>query len=214
MIAYLSGEIIAKQDGSVILLVNGVGYEVWLSGHSFESIPEIGQNINLFCQMEANERGVKLYGFLTASELEFFKIVRSIQGVGPKAALEISGIGPLKKIQSEIEKGNLCFLDGIAGIGAKKAAKVILELSGQIKTAQKAGKKGQDIFANDEAFLGLANLGFAKDKIKEALAGLPKEMPATEKIKRALKILSNWKWLRKLLKKLRHDLWSDSTIFW
>ena len=168
MISYLSGKIIARQDGFVIVLVNGVGYEVWLSGHSFESIPEIGQNINLFCQLEANERGVKLYGFLTASEMEFFKVVRGIQGVGPKAALEISGIGPLEKIQAEIEKGNLKFLDGIAGIGAKKAAKVILELSGQIKTAQKAGKKGQDVFANDEAFLGLANLGFAKDQIKKA----------------------------------------------
>jgi len=192
MIAYLSGKIIAKQDGSVVLLVNGVGYEVWLSGHSLESIPEIGQNINLFCQLEANERGVKLYGFLTASEMEFFKVVRGIQGVGPKAALEISGIGSLEKIQGEIEKGNLKFLDGIAGIGAKKAAKVILELSGQIKTAQKAGKKGQDVFSNDEAFLGLANLGFAKDQIKKVLTELPQEIQAPqEKIKRALKILSN-----------------------
>jgi len=206
MIAYLSGKIIAKQDGSVILLVNGVGYEVWLSGHSFESIPlkessvnslptgqaEIGQNINLFCQMEANERGVKLYGFLTAAEMEFFKIVRSIQGVGPKAALEISGVGSLEKIQGEIERGNLKFLDGIAGIGAKKAAKVILELSGQIKTAQKAGKKGQDIFANDEAFLALSQLGFVKEQIKKVLTELPKEIQNNkEKIKRELKILSN-----------------------
>lgn len=192
MIAYLSGKIITKQDGLVVLLVNGVGYEVWLSGHSIESIPEINQNINLFCQMEANERGVKLYGFLTASEMEFFKIVRSIQGVGPKAALEISGIGPLEKIQAEIEKGNLKLLDGIAGIGAKKAAKVILELSGQIKTAQKAGKKGQDIFANDEAFLALKQLGFAKDQIKKVLMDLPQEVQSPqEKIKRALKILSN-----------------------
>lgn len=192
MISYLSGKIIAKQDGFVILLVNGVGYEVWLSGHSFESIPEIGQDINLFCQMEANERGVKLYGFLTASELEFFKIVRNIQGVGPKAALEISGIGPLEKIQGEIEKGNLKFLDGIPGIGAKKAAKVILELSGQIKTAQKAGQKSQDYFANDEAFLALSQLGFAKEQIKKVLTELPQEIQSPqEKIKKALKILSN-----------------------
>lgn len=189
MISYLSGKIIAKQDGSIVVLVNGVGYEVWLSGATMENIAQVGADINLFCQMEANERGVKLYGFLTAPELEFFKIVRGIQGVGPKAALEISGIGPLEKIQAEIEKGNLKFLDGVPGIGAKKAAKVILELSGQIKAAQKAGKKGQDIFANDEAFLGLVNLGFAKEKIKEALAGLPKDMPATQKIKQALRFL-------------------------
>lgn len=181
-----------KQDGFIIVLVNGVGYEVWLSGHSSESIPEIGQNINLFCHMEANERGVKLYGFLSFEELEFFKIVRGIQGVGPKAALEISGIGPLEKIQAEIERGNLKFLDGIAGIGAKKAAKVILELSGQIKTAQKAGQKNKDNFAQDEAFLALSQLGFAKEQIKKALTELPPEIKnPQEKIKQALKILSN-----------------------
>jgi len=189
MIAYLSGKIIAKQDGFVILLVNGVGYEVWLSGHSLENMAEIGQEINLFCHMEANERGVKLYGFLTASEMEFFKIVRNIQGVGPKAALEISGIGPLDKIQGEIEKGNLKFLDGIPNIGAKKAAKIILELSGQIKTNAISKKKGKEEAESDEAFLGLVNLGFSKERVKEALAGLSKEMSATEKITQALKIL-------------------------
>lgn len=139
--------------------------------------------------MEANERGVKLFGFLSFAELEFFKIVRNIQGVGPKAALEISGVGPLDKIQGEIKKGNLKFLDGIPNIGAKKAAKVILELSGQIKTNALSKKKGKGDSENDEAFSGLVNLGFSKDTIKEALAGLPKEMPAAEKITQALKIL-------------------------
>ncbi|MDD5750262.1 MAG: Holliday junction branch migration protein RuvA [Candidatus Pacebacteria bacterium] len=189
MIAYLSGKIISKQDGFIIVLVNGVGYEVWLSAASFESIPEIKGDINLFCQMEANDRGVKLYGFLTASELEFFKIVRNIQGVGPKAALEISGVGPLEKIQAEIEKGNLKFLDGIPNIGAKKAAKVILELSGRIKTNASSRKKAKDSPEDDEAFAALANLGFSKEKIRDVLTGLPKDMPATEKITQALKIL-------------------------
>lgn len=178
-----------KQDGSVIVLVNGVGYEVWLSGATMENIAQVGADIKLFCHMEANERGVKLYGFLTASEMEFFKIVRNIQGVGPKAALEISGIGPLEKIQAEIEKGNLKFLDGIPNIGAKKAAKIILELSGQIKAAQRVGQKSKDSFEQDEAFLALLNLGFPKERIKEALADLPKEMPAAEKITRALRAL-------------------------
>lgn len=139
--------------------------------------------------MEANERGVKLFGFLSFKELEFFKIVRNVQGVGPKAALEISGVGPLDKIQGEIEKGNLKFLDGIPNIGAKKAAKVILELSGQIKIATGAKKKKKEDSENDEAFSGLLNLGFSKDKIKEALAGLSKEMPSAEKITQALKTL-------------------------
>jgi len=189
MISYLSGKIVIKKDSFIIIEVQGVGYEVWFSVSAMENIAQVGGEIKLFCHLDVQERGLKLYGFLNFEELEFFKIVRNIQGVGPKAALEISGIGPLEKIQAEIKKGNLKFLDGITGIGPKKAAKIILELSGQIKTNLGGKKKEKDTMEAEEAFLALANLGFPKEKIREALAGLVKEMPIQEKISQALKIL-------------------------
>jgi len=189
MISYLSGKIVIKKDSFIIIEVQGVGYEVWLSASAMENIAQVGGEIKLFCHLDVQERGLKLYGFLNFEELEFFKIVRNIQGVGPKAALEISGIGPLEKIQAEIKKGNLKFLDGITGIGPKKAAKIILELSGQIKTNLGGKKKEKDTMEAEEAFLALANLGFPKEKIREALAGLVKEMPIQEKISQALKLL-------------------------
>ncbi len=189
MISYLSGKIVIKKDSFIIIEVQGVGYEVWFSVSAMENIAQVGGEIKLFCHLDVQERGLKLYGFLNFEELEFFKIVRNIQGVGPKAALEISGIGPLEKIQAEIKKGNLKFLDGITGIGPKKAAKIILELSGQIKTNLGGKKKEKDTMEAEEAFLALANLGFPKEKIREALAGLVKEMPVQEKISQALKIL-------------------------
>ena len=192
MISYLSGKIVIKKDSFIIIEVQGVGYEVWLSASAMENIAQVGGEIKLFCHLDVQERGLKLYGFLNFEELEFFKIVRNIQGVGPKAALEISGIGPLEKIQAEIKKGNLKFLDGITGIGPKKAAKIILELSGQIKTNLGGKKKEKDTMEAEEAFLALANLGFPKEKIREALAGLVKEMPIQEKISQALKILGKW----------------------
>ena len=191
MISYLSGEIIFKKDNFVILEVNGVGYEVFLSGKSMDNIPQTGQSLKLFCYLDVGERSLKLFGFLTFDELELFKIIRNIQGVGPKAALEISAVGSLEKIQQELKKGNNKFLDNIPGIGEKKAGKIILELSGQLKAATESSKKEKDILDGDEAAVALLNLGFSKDKVRQALAGLAPEISDTqEKIRQALRLLS------------------------
>jgi len=174
MIAYLSGKIILKKENFIILDVNGIGYEVFLS--SVAKIPEKGSELNLFCHLDLTERAVKLYGFSTFEELEAFKIVRSISGVGPKAALEISALGSLEQIKDKIEKGNL----KIPGIGKKKAQKISLELSGRIKHAPEV--KG-------EAFDALMALGFPKEKVKKALSEIEQGISEQEKIKQALKIL-------------------------
>lgn len=190
MISYLSGKIIAQKENWLIVEVNGIGYEVFVSQKTGEVLPEIGQTATVFCSLEANERGVKLYGFLTFEELELFKVIRNIQGIGPKAALEISSVGSIDKIKNEIEKGEAKFLDGIPNIGAKKAAKIILELSGKIKTSGSSTKKERDFFEKDETFLALLNLGFSKDQAKNALLQLSAEVKdPQEKIKQALKIL-------------------------
>ena len=191
MISYLSGTIIVKKDNFVILEVNGVGYEVFLSEKAMLKIPEKGELFELFCYLDVGERSLRLFGFLSFEELEVFKTIRAIQGVGPRASLEISSIGSLGKLQQELEKDNAKFLSIIPGIGPKKASKIILELSGQLKAASaaKMAKKEKDPLENDEAFLALVSLGFAKDKIKDALAGLSKELGLQEKVKQALKIL-------------------------
>jgi len=175
MIAYLSGKIILKKDNSLILEVNGLGYEVFLSNHSISNIANKGDNLNLFCHLDVGERSLKLYGFLTHQELELFKIIRNISGVGPKAALEISSVGSLDKIKDRIDQGN--FLEGVSGIGKKKAQKIILELSGKINS-----------FKEDEALPALVELGFSKERAKKALSGV-KETETEKRIEKALKIL-------------------------
>lgn len=190
MIAYLSGKIVLKADNLVVLDVNGVGYEVFLSEQSMGKVPEAGSDFKCFCYLEANERLMRLYGFLTFEELELFKVIRNIQGAGPKAALEISSIGSLAKIKEMMEKGNIGFLNNIPGIGPKKAQKIILELSGQIKNIGAMSKKEKELLENDEVYLALIKLGFSKEKAKKAILDLPKEIKDTqEKIKKALQTL-------------------------
>lgn len=188
MISYLSGKIIAKKENFVILEVQGVGYEVFVSARSMEIMPEIRQELKLFCYLDVGERSLKLFGFLSYEELELFKIIRNIQGIGPRAALEISSFGSLEKIKKEIEKSDTKFLEGLSGIGKKKAAKIILELSGQFKAAEK--QKPKEPAVDDEALSALMALGFSKNQAKEALSQMSPEInDSQQKIKEALKIL-------------------------
>ncbi len=190
MISCLEGKIILKKEGFIILEVAGVGYEVFVSGRTLEKLPKENEAVKVFCYLDVGERSLKLFGFLSFEELELFKLVRNVSGVGPKAALEISSLDSPEKIKKEIEKGNEAIFEGVPGIGKKKAQKIILELAGKLKTKEPSPKKEKDSFEQDEAFLALFNLGFSKDQAKRALSQLPKEIKnPQERIKRALQIL-------------------------
>lgn len=186
MISYLNGKVLLKHDKFIILEVSGVGYKVFLSRQTLPKVPEIAENIKLFCFHNIKEDASDLYGFLTYDELDFFEILMDIHGVGPKAALEISSLGPLDKIKDKILKQDEKIFDGIPGIGAKKAMAIILELTGKIRLLDGEKHKG----ATDPAEDALTQLGFSKQQAREALSKIPsiiKDME--EKIKMALKIL-------------------------
>ncbi|MCL5010923.1 MAG: Holliday junction branch migration protein RuvA [Patescibacteria group bacterium] len=191
MIAYLSGNVIAKKDNFAIIETQGVGYEVYFSQKTVGELPAAGERAAVFCCLEASERGVKLYGFLSFDGLEVFKIIRNIQGVGPRAASEIASTCAIQEIERQIKDNKADFLRDVPGIGPKKAAKIILELSGQLEAAKLAGQKSKaEPAQTDEALLALMNLGFAKQQAKEALAQLPLDVQdAQKKIALALKVL-------------------------
>jgi len=201
MIAYLSGSIILKRDKFVIIEVNGVGYKVFLSRQTLSRLAETKDGINgsapgirlssaevlttrLFCFHNIKEDAADLYGFLTHEELDFFEILMDIHGVGPKAALEISVLGPLEKIKDKILKQDEKIFAGIPGIGLKKAQTIILELTGKIRLLDGQKSKGAEDLAED----ALTQLGFSRQQAKEALKNVPSSVKdMEERIKLALK---------------------------
>jgi len=198
MISYLSGKIILKKDKFVIIEVGNIGYKVFLSrqtlsrldrGSSASSglkLPENAENIKLFCFHNIKEDASDLYGFLSYEELDFFEVLMEIHGVGPKAALEISVLGPLERIKDRILAQDGKIFEGIPGIGAKKAMTIILELTGKIKLLSGQKSKG----AADPAEDALVQLGFSRQQAKEALSQVdPKVKDIEERIKAALKSL-------------------------
>ncbi len=186
MISYLQGKIILKQDKFIILEVNNIGYKVYLSKQSLFKLPEIGQNLKVFCFHNIKEDASDLYGFFTYDELDFFELLNDIRGVGPKAALEISSLGSLDKIKQKILAQDETVFAGIPGIGSKKAMTIILELTGKINMLNRPSGKS----STDEAENALVQLGFSKQQAKEALCQVPSNIKNTEeRIKLALKNL-------------------------
>lgn len=186
MISYLSGKIILKKEKFIVLEVNKIGYKVFLSKKTFSIIPEIEKEVKLFCFLNVRENSLDLYGFLSPEELEFFETLETIRGVGPKAALEISCLGPLEKIRERILAHDEKLFEGIPGIGRKKAMTIILELSGKIKDISQKGKNKE----TDEAEEALVSLGFSRQQVREILKKIPEDIKETEeRIKKALSIL-------------------------
>lgn len=185
MISYLNGKIILKKEKFVVLDVGGVGYKVFLSRKAISKIPEIGELLKVFCFLDVKENSLNLYGFLDSKELEFFEILNDIHGIGPKAAIEISSIGPLESIKDRILASDERIFEGIPGIGKKRAMTIILELSGKIR-----GFSGKTVAPRDEAEEALINLGFLRQQAKEVLSKVPKDIKTVEeKVKEALKLL-------------------------
>jgi Holliday junction DNA helicase RuvA len=185
MISYLNGKVILKRDRFIILEVGGIGYKVFLSRQTLLMLPQISSEIKVFCFQNVKEDALDLYGFLTYEELEFFEILNDIHGVGPKAALEISVLGPIDKIKDKILAQDEKIFEGIPGIGAKRASSIILELTGKIMAKSASAKASAD-----EAENALTQLGFSKQQAREALTRVPSSVKKSEeRIKLALKSL-------------------------
>ena len=183
MIAYLEGEIILKKEKHIVLKTGNVGYKVFLSKKALSMLPQAADSIKLYCFTNVKENAIDIYGFLTQEELDFFEVLDSIRGVGPKAALEISSIGSLEKIKQRVLAKDEKVFEGIPGIGKKKAMTIMLELTGKIKEMPSSKD------SLDEAEDALVNLGFSRQKAKQVLENISKELKTEERIKRALNVL-------------------------
>jgi Holliday junction DNA helicase RuvA len=185
MISYLEGKIILKAEKYVILNVNSVGYKVFLSQKALNKIPQEGENHKFFCYLNVKEKGLELYGFPAIQELESFESLIDLPSIGPKAALEISSLGPIEKIKEALEREDEKVIKEIFNVGKKKAQIIILELSRKIKHPPK-----EKNISEDETFQALLKLGFSRQKIKEALSRVPKGIQDPgKKIKEALNFL-------------------------
>lgn len=191
MIYSLNGQLKEKRDNFFVVEIAGLGLRVKSSFNVVKNLPEIGREVNVFTYLHVREDVLELYGFLTEEERQFFEMLISISGIGPKSALGIMGVEKLEKIKAAITEGRSELLTKASGIGKKIAERVILELRG--KLAQIGSGKIVGLMETDQDIVeALANLGYTKSQAKEALGKVDtKIMKMEERIKAALNLLKS-----------------------
>lgn len=132
MISFLIGIIEEKKDNTVILNVNGVGYELITSVNTLSSLPLQGESIKIYTYMAVREDGIFLFGFSTQEERELFYKLITVSGVGPKMAITILSGLSLSDLTVAIIKEDSKLLSKIKGLGKKTAERICLELKDKL----------------------------------------------------------------------------------
>ena len=187
MISYIKGRVIAKGPDYIITEAGGIGYKVYVAENRLPSFP-VGQEAELYCHLHVKrEETLELYGMESPQALEVFETADNISGIGPKAALLIASLGSMEQLKAAIEKGDVAYFAKVHGVGQKKIQKIILELTGKLKSlGQRKAKSPED----KEAMDALLALGFSSSKAREALSHLPANLSSSEeKVRGALKAM-------------------------
>lgn len=191
MIAYLSGKLIyqsafVKKDNFVVLDCGGVGYRVFVADKILNGL-RLGDLLSLHIYTQVAETALDLYGFATREELDFFELLLTISGIGPRSASDILRKAKIDDLVRGVESGDFQLLAKVSGIGPKTAEKIVLGLKDKL-TGGYAGVATDWNKDFGDALEALVSLGYSASDARVALNQAP-SAEAGEKIKEALKIL-------------------------
>ncbi len=187
MIALLKGKIELKTDKFIILDVNGIGYKIFCTLSTLKTLKNDKKENKFFIHLYPRENLLDLYGFLTFEEMEFFEILISVSGIGPKAALSVMMLESVKILKQAIASGQKTLLTKVSGIGSKTAERIILELRNKFFAPIEDIKQ---LNSDSEAIDALISLGYPTNKAREALKQVSSKIKKVEnRIKEALKII-------------------------
>lgn len=193
MIGSIKGKIILKTEKFLLVETNGVGYKVNVIADTLAKTQK-EEDIFLFIHTHVREDIFDLYGFADRQELEFFEMLLSVSGIGPKSALVILSIASIETLKKAIGTGDTGYLTKISGIGRKTAEKIVIELRDKVGKEKEGGSLQVEL----DALEALKSLGYSQSQAREALKKIPlghsqmgevTEMDANTKIREALKIL-------------------------
>jgi Holliday junction DNA helicase RuvA len=201
MFYHLQGELCLADATQAVVDCGGVGYQVTISANTANALSDkLGQKVKLFTYLAVREDGVELFGFRTREELSCFKLLITVSGVGPKAALSILSVMTPDRFSFAVCTEDAKAISKANGVGSKTAARIILELrdklmketpsdvlAGKTTTAIPAGTVGKGTLG--EAQDALTVLGYTRAEAMSALAGLDPSLELEEMIKQALKKL-------------------------
>ncbi len=190
MIAHVIGTVAEKFNGSLIVDVNGVGYEVAVALGEFESA-SLDENIKLYTYHHIREQSQELFGFSSLAAKKLFELLITVQGVGPKAALAILSLGDGENVRNAIANSDSAFIQKATGVGKKTAERVVVDLSDKVGLPTHYGRKDAPVQAeldtSDEALEALMALGYTLADATKALEGVDVNLPTARRVTEALK---------------------------
>lgn len=199
MIYSLNGTLLLIENSFIVIECSGVGYKCMSSMYTQSKLNEkIGQTVMVYTLMNVRQDAVDLFGFAEKAELECFKLLTAVSGVGPKAALSILSSFPPAQISRFVSFGDAKSLTEASGIGIKTAQRIVLELkdkilkiSPQIENLPNQSFKFSVSSANiQEAKRALAVLGYSEQDILPCLSDEDKDLPVEKLIEKVLKCMS------------------------
>jgi Holliday junction DNA helicase RuvA len=170
MIASLCGELAAVAEGLIIVEVNGVGYQVYVSRLAQARLGRPGERVRLLVHTEVSQDSIRLFGFLEQHEKEVFETLITMSGLGPKTALQMLSGLEARELARAICRGDIARLCTLPGVGRKTAEKMVVHLKEKMEPfAQQAADGGNLI---QDLRSALENLGFRGSEAEKAVAAL------------------------------------------
>lgn len=182
MIRFLAGTVLDKEPRSLVLQTGGVGYLV-TTPETLTALP--GQDLSLWIHTHVREDTLALYGFGAKEDLAFFELLITVNGIGPKMAMEIMN-EPAAVIQNAILSGNLPALTKISGVGKKLAERLVLELKGKVVPGDVSTlnvKTAAVGLTDEDAVAALESLGYKRHHIQKVFGELNEELTTEELIR-------------------------------
>lgn len=198
MISYIRGKLAVIEENRIIVDVGGVGYGIFMPGQSIRYLPAVGNEVKIHTYLHVKEDMMQLFGFLTRDDMEVFKLIISVSGIGPKGGLSILSQLSADELRFAVFSGDAKAISAAPGIGKKTAEKLILELKDKLKL-EDVLEHGEDtslpvtvqtdMGIQSDAVQALTALGYGSTEALKAVkkVTITEEMQVEDVLKQALK---------------------------
>jgi len=164
MYAYFKGILVEKQLESVVVEVGNIGYNIKISSGTSALLPVVGEFVKLYTYTSVREDAMNLYGFLTKDDLDMFKLLINVNGIGPKGGQSILSVMSADELRFAIISGDAKMIAKAPGVGAKTAQRVLIDMKDKVSL--------EDTFHGDDASTTSGSMDLSGDAIKEAIEAL------------------------------------------
>ncbi len=193
MIRRLEGQLVDIYEDNLVISCGGVGYKVWATSGDLKTLKGASSSNSLpiivWTHHAIRETSHDLYGFVDKKDLEFFELLITVSGIGPKTALGLLTTTTAPTLRKGIISGDSAYLSKTSGIGKKTAEKIVFELSGKLPALE--GEAFSKVTQEDhDTIEALTALGYDEKDVRKIMKDLPAGLSQKEQIKKALSLLS------------------------